>query len=70
MIHDTMPAGAQFITQTNFAKQHGGLTLSAIDYLIRMDKLDAFRMGTTRYIIVNEKSKRYKPNKKRPKEVK
>jgi hypothetical protein len=72
MIYDTIPEGCKFITQTDFAKKHGDkkpLTLSAIDYLIRQGIVDAFRMGTTRYIIVNEKSEKYRPNRKRAAEA-
>lgn len=51
------------MSQKEFAKNHGGISLSAINYLMDKDKLDYTVFGGRfRYVVLTDKTKAYKPN--------
>lgn len=49
--------------QTEFAEEHGNLTLSALDYAMDNDLIDYTRMGKVRFVVLTKKTLAYEPNK-------
>jgi hypothetical protein len=59
------------LSQQDFAdKYHTGITLSALNYAIKNDKIDYVKFGNFRNVVLTQKTLDYKPNlsKKRPKD--
>lgn len=50
------------IAQTEFAKERGNITLSALDYAMDKDLIDFTRVGNVRFIVLTPKTQEYKPN--------
>lgn len=54
---------ANTVTQTAFAKTYAeGITLQAVDYLIRMGRVDYTIIADKRVIVMSELTRSYTPN--------
>lgn len=58
------------ISQTEFAKEKGGITLTAITYLIDNGMIDYVIIGNRKYIVKTDLTKAYNPNKNSKREIK